>query len=400
MKLGCLIAGLLVIVSLFFASTLLVGLVPALVAGSGTQTGMGGGVQGDNQVTLMARAMAAHLHGPPRCPSCGPDAWYDSGFPPAVLAWGRAHCPGCSAWQNGTFQCVVFVLGAYALFHPLPFDGNGNVFWSRYGTAAARALGFEEVPTGPGHLPVSPGDIMAWQGGAFGHVSIVLSWQAPSATRAGSITYAQANAEGGPIATLPIALDGSIGNRHGYFVQGYIHPSWLPAPSGGFGGTSGRVVRIAQLDPAQYASSQEYRTWAYAACSTAAMTEVLNAYGGHFRIHDILTVEAARGDITPQDGLTRLDGIADTLSQFGLHTRWGVSYSLSALASIMATANHGTPVIVDFPPDKYQGGHLLVVTGGTATTVLVADSSAHHYQSLSIAQFMAWWSGFSAIVTP
>ncbi|MDQ2904874.1 MAG: CHAP domain-containing protein [Chloroflexota bacterium] len=363
---------------------------------SGT-TGRGGGLQGDNQVTLMARAMAAHLHGPPTCPSCGPDAWYDSGFPPAVLDWARAHCPGCSAWQNGTFQCVALVLGSYALFHPLPYDGNGNVFWSRYGTPAARSLGFEEVSTAPGHLPVSPGDIMAWQGGPFGHVSIVLSWQAPSGRSAGSITYAQANAEGGPIATLPIALDGSIGNHHGYFVQGYIHPSWLPAPTGGSGGASGRVVRIAQLDPAQYGSSQEYHTWAYAACSAAAMTEILNAYGGHYRIHDILTIEAARGDITPSLGLVRPGGIEDTLTQFGMKTQWAQNFSLDQLSSIIATANGGRPVIVDWPPDKFAGGHILVVTGGDATSVFLADSSGYTFHAMSISQFMGWWGGFYAV---
>src|SRR5258706_16447500 len=39
---------------------------------------------------------------------------------------------------------------------------------------------------------------------------------------------------------------------------------------------SQNVVRIGQLDPAQYSSSQEYNAWAYSACSSAAMTEVIN----------------------------------------------------------------------------------------------------------------------------
>ena len=128
------------------------------------------------------------------------------------------------------------------------------------------------------------------------------------------------------------------------------------------------------------------------------MTEVLNAYGRHYRIHDILIVEAARGDITPQLGLVSPGGIADTVSQFGFHTpSWGNALSLD---QVMATANAGTPVIVGFPPDRYAGGHILVVTGGTTDTVEVADSSAHHYTTLSRAQFLQWWGGFSAIVIP
>jgi len=90
-------------------------------------------------------------------------------------------------------------------------------------------------------------------------------------------------------------------------------------------------------------------------------------------------------------------GIADTVTQFGFHTSWGFSLTLD---QVIAIANQGTPVIVDFPPDRYAGGHLLVVTGGTASAVSVADSSGYDYTTLSRGQFLQWWGGFSAIVTP
>jgi len=127
------------------------------------------------------------------------------------------------------------------------------------------------------------------------------------------------------------------------------------------------------------------------------MTEVLNAYGGPYGIHDILVIEAQRGDITPALGLVRPGGIADTVAQFGFQTSWGFSLTLD---EVIAIANQGTPVIVGFPPDRYADGHLLVVLGGTATTVSVADSSGHDYTVLSRGQFLQWWGGFSAIVTP
>lgn len=160
---------------------------------------------------------------------------------------------------------------------------------------------------------------------------------------------------------------------------------------------SQNLVRISQLDPAQYNSSQEYNLWAYSACSSAAMTEVINAYGHHYRITDILKVESQLKEITPQLGLLEDVGIQRTVAQFGFKTNWGYKLSLDQIISI---ANQGTPVIVDFPPDKYAGGHLLVVTGGNSNTVNLADSSIFNRRALSRSQFLQWWGGFSAIVTP
>jgi len=157
------------------------------------------------------------------------------------------------------------------------------------------------------------------------------------------------------------------------------------------------LVRLSQLDPTQYASNQEFTTWAYSACSTTSLTEVLNAYGHHFRVTDVLKVEASIGEITPQLGLLNEAGIQQTAAQFGFKTTWGHNLSLDQIINI---ANQGRPVIVSFPPDRYAGGHLLVVTGGNSSIVKLADSSLWNRQSLSRAQFLQWWEGFYAIVTP
>jgi len=157
------------------------------------------------------------------------------------------------------------------------------------------------------------------------------------------------------------------------------------------------LVRIGQLDPAQYNSSQEYNLWAYSTCSTAAITAVMDAYGRHYRITDVLKVEARIGEITPQLGLLEEAGIARTVAYFGFKTTWGHNLTLD---QVIAVANHGKPVIVGFPPDRYDGGHLLVVIGGNGSQVLVADSSLWNRHAISRAQFLAWWEGFSAIVTP
>ncbi len=160
---------------------------------------------------------------------------------------------------------------------------------------------------------------------------------------------------------------------------------------------SHRLARISQLDPSQYSSSGEYNTWAYSACSAAAMTEVFDAYGYHLRITDVLKVEAQIGMITPSLGLVDPSGVQRTATYFGFYTNWGLSWTLD---QVINTANQGKPVIVDFPPDRYAGGHILVVTGGDANYVYLADTSSWNRQSLTRWQFLQWWEGFAAVVTP
>ena len=160
---------------------------------------------------------------------------------------------------------------------------------------------------------------------------------------------------------------------------------------------SQNLVRISQLDPGQYNSTQEFQLWAYSACSTASMTEVFDSYGRHYRVTDVLKVESQIGEITPQLGLLEEVGIQRTAARFGFKTTWGHNLSLDQIISV---ANAGKPVIVSFPPDRYAGGHLLVVTGGNSNTVNLADSSLWNRKALSRAQFLNWWEGFYAIVTP
>jgi hypothetical protein len=356
-------------------------------------------------VVQWAKAMADALYVNPACgghisfPACYytwykvPGSNYPSSaatFPEAVIHYGEQVCPGCSAWANGTYQCVSFVRGAYSQVYPLALTANAFDLWALYSTRP----GWTEVPSAsapPGSrgLP-QPGDIMVFKDASVGHVAIVMSVRLPGASTNGSITFSNANSVS-PYTTMPLLPDLTVDTSswHGYTVWGYIRPHT---------NTSHTVVRISQLDPSQYDSTAEYDIWAYSACSAAAMTAVLNAYGRHYRIHDVLVVEAKRGDITPQLGLVSPGGVADTVAQFGFQTpSWGNTLSLE---QIIASANAGTPVIVGFPPDRYAGGHILIVTGGNSATVFVADSSAHNFTSLSRGQFLQWWGGFSAIVMP
>jgi hypothetical protein len=160
---------------------------------------------------------------------------------------------------------------------------------------------------------------------------------------------------------------------------------------------STKLVRLSQLNVAQYQSLQEYNTWAYSACSAASMTEVIDSYGHNYRITDILKIESQIHEITPSEGLLEESGIQHTGTQFGFTTVWGHNLSLN---QVIAAANSGTPVIVSFPPDRYAGGHILVVRGGNANYVDLADSSLYNRTQVTRAFFLNYWEGFYAIMTP
>lgn len=184
----------------------------------------------------------------------------------------------------------------------------------------------------------------------------------------------------------------------GYFSLGSA-PAASPTTSSSpvLYGASQKLVRIGQLNRDQYNTKEEYNTWAYSACSAAAMAEVINAYGHNYRVIDILKIEIQLQEITPELGLLEDVGIARAGERFGFNTSWGRKLSFD---QVIAAANRGTPVIVSFPPDRYAGGHIVVVTGGSGNSVYLADSSIYNRRSITRQQFLQWWEGFSAIMTP
>ncbi len=161
------------------------------------------------------------------------------------------------------------------------------------------------------------------------------------------------------------------------------------------------LVRLNQSSVAQYANQSERDLWWPSTCSTASMTEVINSYGYHYRITDVLRVESRIGEITADSGLLHENGIDHTATQFGFNT---TTLTHPTLDQVIDTANHGKPVIVNFPPQTWTGGHFLVVTGGTDTTVHLADSSILNngkgLQEVSREYFLTYWRGFAKILFP
>jgi hypothetical protein len=158
------------------------------------------------------------------------------------------------------------------------------------------------------------------------------------------------------------------------------------------------VVRLAQADPKQYSSQNEHDQWADSACSAAAMTEIINAYGHSYRITDILKVEAGLHEITPDLGLLEAKGIDRTMGQFGFKM---VPLQPATLDNAIAVADQGHPIIVSFTNSGYwPGGHILVLRGGDTQNVDLADSSRLNETVVSRNQFLQWWNGFTALAIP
>jgi len=190
------------------------------------------------QVVAWARAMADALYVNPACgghisyPDCyytwykAPGSTYPPGtpsFPQAVIQYGEQVCPGCSAWANGTYQCVSFVRGAYSQVYPMTLTANAFDLWATY----AGQPGWQEIPSaaapaGQRGVPM-PGDVLIFKDASIGHAGIVMSVALPTATMDGVITFSNANSVS-PYTTMLLLPDLTVDTSSwpGYTVWGYI----------------------------------------------------------------------------------------------------------------------------------------------------------------------------------
>jgi len=72
--------------------------------------------------------------------------------------------------------------------------------------------------------------------------------------------------------------------------------------------------------------------------------------------------------------------------------------------TLVSIGNQGHPIIIDFPPDRWDGGHILVVRGGSVIGgvpyVHLADSSRLNMQWMMQTTFLKYWAGWAVVVTP
>ncbi len=224
----------------------------------------------------------------------------------------------------------------------------------------------------------------------------------PGAPRAGRHTAAALGAPrkvtsepGGGIGLLPIA--GILALLVLIVVVCTVHIPVAP-PSVTTPSASASVRRISQLDLSQYdAPPFDVNTWWDSACSAAAMTMVIDAYGHSYRIADILRVEVRLHEITVADGLLHSSGIDRTVDQFGFRATW---LRPGSLDQVIATANIGKPVIANLRGPNFPTGHFQVVKSGSSTQVYVADPSRLNITVWARQAFSNYYTGLAVVVEP
>ncbi len=143
-----------------------------------------------------------------------------------MIQYGAQVCPGCSAWANGTYQCVSFVRGAYSQVYPMRLTANAFDLWAVYATQPGwREIPSASAPAGQRGIP-RPGDVMVFKDASIGHAAIVMSVEMPTMTTLGAITFSNANSVS-PYTTMPLLPDLTVDTAMwpGYSVWGYIRPS-------------------------------------------------------------------------------------------------------------------------------------------------------------------------------
>ncbi len=194
-----------------------------------------------SQVVAMAQAMADALYVNPACgghisyPDCyytwykAPGGTYPAGaptFPLSVIQYAAQVCPGCAAWQSGTYQCVSFVRGAYSQVYPMRLTANAFDLWVVYATLPGwREIPSASAPAGQRGIP-RPGDVMIFKDASIGHAAIVMSVQMPTLATPGAITFSNANSVS-PYTTMPLLPDLTVNTASwpGYTAWGYIRPN-------------------------------------------------------------------------------------------------------------------------------------------------------------------------------
>jgi hypothetical protein len=158
------------------------------------------------------------------------------------------------------------------------------------------------------------------------------------------------------------------------------------------GSASSRILRVDSADRRQYYSDYQWQVWSYSSCSGISMEEVMDAYGRHLIVADVLQVESDLGVWDTYNGLTGGEaGIAQAASYFGFRA---VPNPPRTLPDLINVANKGFPVIVGVP------GHILVVRGGDSNNVYLVDSAPAGRTIMSRQQFANWWDNFSVELVP
>lgn len=156
------------------------------------------------------------------------------------------------------------------------------------------------------------------------------------------------------------------------------------------------------LRPDLYDSYAQFQNWGGAACSAAALSEILTAYGvPHATIgHEI---DELGHYISPYGGLLNRHGFAVVAAMHNL--RADESTSLTYNQIVYLSEQLGMPVIVNVRISYgyyhfFDGGHFLTVIGGDAQGLRIVDSSEYYIHYLPKDVFYQMFTGYTAAIVP
>jgi hypothetical protein len=147
------------------------------------------------------------------------------------------------------------------------------------------------------------------------------------------------------------------------------------------------VVRVSQMNPAEYDSPVQARTWGPVSCSAAALTSALRSFGVNVRIADVL--REMPGAVSLDLGLVSRPSLVDAARRFGVEAREDVA-DWTQLERATAA---GQPVLADVVSTRFPEGHWMVVTSAGPAGVQLADSSGFDLKSMTREEFLACWAG-------
>lgn len=156
------------------------------------------------------------------------------------------------------------------------------------------------------------------------------------------------------------------------------------------------------MRPDLYDSVTQFNDWGGAACSAAALSEVLTAYGvpnatiGH-------EIDELGSYISPNGGLLSRHGFVVVAAKHNLRADESTSLTYNQL--VYLTEQLGMPVIVNVRISYgyyhfFDGGHFLTVVGGDAQGLRIVDSSEYYLHYLPKDVFYQMFTGYSAAIVP
>ena len=151
-----------------------------------------------------------------------------------------------------------------------------------------------------------------------------------------------------------------------------------------------------------YDNYAQFQLWGGAACSAAAFSEVLTAYGVHGATIGREIDEFGKY-IDPNWGLLNRHAFAIIAARHGLRADESTSWSYNQI--VYVSQQLGLPVIVNVRISYgyysfFSGGHFLVVVGGDAQGLAIVDSSEYYIHYLPKDVFYQMFTGYTAAIVP